>query len=141
MPTISDRPRSAGGTPRSGTVSDRPRSASGGSSTRARTSSAPRGLTVGGRTFGSSDVTRRIAQAADRNVGAGPAFTPVRALLDAASTPAYVIGNLVAGRPGEAARNLYTVGQSGRKTFVSDALRERGMLPGGTLDARQRGQV
>ena len=133
MPTISDRPRSAGGTPRSGTVSDRPRSASGGSSTRARTSSAPRGLTVGGRTFGSSDVTRRIAQAADRNVGAGPAFTPVRALLDAASTPAYVIGNLVAGRPGEAARNLYTVGQSGRKTFVSDALRERGMLPGGTL--------
>jgi hypothetical protein len=129
MPTVSDRPRSAGSRARSATVSDRPRSASGGSSR--RTSSAPRGIDVGSTTFGRTSLVDRINRAETVNVGAGPGFTPVRAVLNALSTPAYAIGNVAAGRPGEAARNLYTLGQGGRKEFLSDTLRERGMLPGG----------
>lgn len=63
--------------------------------------------------------------------GVGPGFTPIRVLLDATSAPAYTIGNLVAGRPGEAAKTFLSAGQWGKKTLLSDALRERGALPGG----------
>jgi len=127
VPTVSTSPRSSGSSPRGGRIASAPRSASSGTSR--RTSSTPRGL----------DLTRAsVAQAAQFNAaarrdtpdeGPGPAFTPIRVLLDATSAPAYTLGNLLAGRPKDAAKNLVSAGQWGRKTYVSDALRERGALP------------
>ena len=73
----------------------------------------------------------RLNEAKDNNVGAGPAWTPVRSVLDVVSAPAYAIGNVAAGRPVDAVKNLATLGQFGRKTMLSDALREKGVMPGG----------
>lgn len=127
MPTVSDRPRSAGGSSRGGRVSSTPRSSSG--STPRRTSSAPRGLDfsaiarstnrpvrIGGQSAGSW-----IREAEGKQVGAGAGFTPVRVVLDVASAPFYATGNLLSGRPLESVKNIASFGQLGRKTFVSDA--------------------
>ena len=52
-------------------------------------------------------------------MGVGPGFTPIRVVLDAASSPSYAIGNLLRGRGDQALLNILSAGQAGDKTFVS----------------------
>jgi hypothetical protein len=63
-------------------------------------------------------------------------WTPIQAGFNYISRPAYAIGNIVAGNPVEAGKNLLNLvpgtsaipGLGGKPVFVSDAMRERGWL-------------
>lgn len=114
MPTVSTTPRSAGATTRSGVrVSSSPRSST----------SSPRGRET------TEQRWQREFEGTRPSDEGRPGFTPIRVALDTLSTPAYVIGDLTAGR--NPRRTIFTLGQGGAQRTLSDSLAERGMLPGG----------
>ena len=122
MPTISDSPRSAGSST-TRKLSTTPRSAAGGGSSRS-VSSTPRAAARNSLLPWITPESQRattdfIGRAQRARVGVGPGFTPVRVVLDAASTPAYMVGNYARGRPDQALLNLVSLGQRGDKTFLS----------------------
>lgn len=107
MPSLSTTPRSAGTSTR-GNLSTTPRSAG---STTSAANLARASAAVG--------AQLRDQKARDRPGSSTPARTPLRAVLDFASTPAYMVGNYARGRPDQAFLNLATLGQGGDKTFLS----------------------
>ena len=131
MPVVSDTPRSKSNLPRGGKLSSAPRSA-GSSGSGRKTTSAPRGLTDLASLAKGQATKAQIDAAGRKNVGPGPAFTPIRAVLDAASSPAYTVGDLILGKTKSAlTRSVLSSikDKPQNKVLPGEALAQRGVLP------------
>ena len=81
--------------------------------------------------FARGGAAETLREAGELHVGPGPAFTPIKALLDTVSFPSYALGNIIAGDPIPALKNIAGLGHWGRKQTPSTSLRQYGLMPGG----------